>query len=42
VIALDIRGNAVMPFNTGGMARGIWREGHEPEAWVTEEQPQAG
>ena len=42
LIALDVRGNAVMPFNTGGMARGIWREGQEPEVWVTEEQPQAG
>ena len=41
LIALDARGNAVMPFNTGGMARGFWREGEAPEAWVTEEQPQA-
>jgi beta-aspartyl-peptidase (threonine type) len=41
LIALDSRGNALMPFNTGGMARGVWREGQAPEAWVTEEQPQA-
>jgi beta-aspartyl-peptidase (threonine type) len=41
LIALDADGNAVMPFNTGGMARGFWREGQEPEAWVTEEDPQA-
>jgi L-asparaginase / beta-aspartyl-peptidase len=41
LIALDADGNAVMPFNTGGMARGFWREGQEPEAWVIEEDPQA-
>ena len=41
LIALDVFGNAVMPFNTGGMARGFWREGRAPEAWVTEEEPQA-
>lgn len=41
LIALDAGGNAMMPFTTGGMARGIWRDGQDPEAWVTEEQPQA-
>lgn len=41
LIAADVEGNAVMPFNTGGMARGFWREGQEPEAWVIEEDPQA-
>jgi beta-aspartyl-peptidase (threonine type) len=41
LIALDASGNAVMPFNTGGMARGFWREGQDPEAWVIEEEPQA-
>ena len=41
LIAVDAAGNAVMPFNSGGMARGYWREGAEPEAWVIDEQPQA-
>ncbi|HUP18636.1 MAG TPA: isoaspartyl peptidase/L-asparaginase [Gemmatimonadota bacterium] len=34
VIALDSRGNVSMPFNTGGMARGVLRSGGEPETWI--------
>ena len=34
VIALDREGNVSMPFNTGGMARGVLRSGGEPETWI--------
>lgn len=39
LVAVDARGNAVLPFTTDVMPRGLWRAGEEPIAWVGEPGP---
>jgi beta-aspartyl-peptidase (threonine type) len=34
LICVDVTGAVAVPFTSGAMNRGVWREGAEPEAWV--------
>jgi beta-aspartyl-peptidase (threonine type) len=34
LIAVDARGAVALPFTTGAMNRGVWREGSDAQAWV--------
>jgi isoaspartyl peptidase/L-asparaginase-like protein (Ntn-hydrolase superfamily) len=34
LVCVDAAGEVALPFTSGAMNRGVWREGAEPQAWV--------